>query len=1279
VKIRPTLRLVTSTLALIAIATAPAVADLSSPVCPQTSSLTTFSGTTLTTDCTSPTGSGCTVKGGVVASGSILQLQNNGSVFKNTSIAISDKISFAAVGDFNKDGWPDFVGTNITLYTDSSPTFLNIYLNQTWQNETCTNSACTTYTTTPNWNNAITPKFIQALNLHTSPNSTNDLGWAPVAAGDFNGDGWDDVFEMYVPDSAGANSGSWGYYTKMNMYLNKGANATSGSGPNACSGSPVGGCPQFANGYNAADSTITPYLNGANLSMPRSTTSIQAVDIDGDGRLDILVGAGDAHGTIHKFLNNCTLAVPHVVNNGLLKCAGNPTFTDGGALVTGLNIQGTATIPDSFYTNTGGSVPVFRYADFDGDGLRDLLVSSPDCGCTTAAYRMRLFKGCSTPSSTCSTSKLEKTASQFLNGVNASTAAEGRATAIITADFSLDGKPDIVLGTDSFQSGYGGDGYLWTNTGTSSPFTLNSAGSAAYADHIITRGTGTGESQDFDVGFVFDYDKDPQHTPDFLMADGNTSGNYYVFADRTSSTYVSCGSVVSGEVDLGAVTGTDSVITSGRITPSFSTNGGTVTFYMSNEPDPSPTWVQASLCSGSTTDYCATFPKPLGQTVRWKATLCSPSPYTTTPTVSSVGIKYTYTEASEHYTAGVIVSDGIAYAAAVREPADRGKLYALNAGLTLSPYWEAGSNLDAMADASRNIYTSVGSAQFTLTTANAGSAALKTAMGTPDAATTTSVVSWIRSARFGLGSTTSPLSHLGAVITSSPAVVSKPGLPGWYVFAPSSERSLVDAFVSSHATRVPLVMFGSKDGMLHALYSITSTVSAENYPANDARNGDEAWAYVPPTVLASMYSDYSTSLAANAAATDGESHDVANYYPDGSPTVFDYNANGTIKTVAMISEGNGGRNFSALDVSSTVNATSGVVTGPTPMWSASPGGTAAGYAFSKPIVTRVEIAGVERFLVIAGTGTDPTDTTFTTKGRVVSAYDLNTGTTLWQFQAKCTVTTDITGFETDDVAEPAPTPTVDGYIDRVVFGDACGYIYKVNPAVDAAGAYIANTGMGTITANTAPNGVTEYALFSTHTTAARLNANRVIAGTISAEVDGSTRMILYFGTGGLSSVSATLQNAFYAIYADTGAVRSTYMGACASGTCEKFYGGVVITSSQVLVTRTIDPAVATNTCDVGSTTVVGYELNASGSGSAFISDFSQSIGGAVQGSLYGDAGALYFADMSGNVSRVGTPRATFAGDDSTGGHLQGTGQSENGASTATSSSAFTLLGWRSVL
>ncbi|MGH9887805.1 MAG: hypothetical protein ACREBE_19895, partial [bacterium] len=308
---------------------------------------------------------------------------------------------------------------------------------------------------------------------------------------------------------------------------------------------------------------------------------------------------------------------------------------------------------------------------------------------------------------------------------------------------------------------------------------------------------------------------------------------------------------------------------------------------------------------------------------------------------------------------------------------------------------------------------------------------------------------------------------------------------------------------------------------------------------------------------------------------DGLNHLVVAAFPDGSPTLVDYQtSSGTFKTAAVIAEGNGGKSFSVVDVTQTVNPTTGAVTGPTPMWSATPGTSEAGQAYAKPSVVRVKIASAERYLVIAGSGVDYTDL-LDLKGRVVSAYDLTTGSLLWKFQSKCPLTSDITSFETDDTGEPG-SPTLDGFIDRIVFADKCGYVYKLNPAVDLAGGYLSNTGMGSITATTTPDGKTEYALFSTKLTSGGLGSDRTIGGTIAARTDATTRMVLLFGTGGLESVPATSANAFYAVYADTGAIRSKALGTCTLGACEKFYGGVVVTPQQVIFTKTLDPAIGTN-------------------------------------------------------------------------------------------------------
>src|SRR4029078_8819282 len=108
------------------------------------------------------------------------------------------------------------------------------------------------------------------------------------------------------------------------------------------------------------------------------------------------------------------------------------------------------------------------------------------------------------------------------------------------------------------------------------------------------------------------------------------------------------------------------------------------------------------------------------------------------------------------------------------------------------------------------------------------------------------------------------------------------------------------------------------------------------------------------------------------------------------PTLRDnHTARGTYKPAAVIAEGNGGKSFSVVDVTQTVNPTTGAVTGPTPMWSATPGTSEAGQAFAKPTVVRVKIANAERYLVIAGSGVDGTDL-LDLKGRIVSAYDLTT-------------------------------------------------------------------------------------------------------------------------------------------------------------------------------------------------------------------------------------------------------------------------------------------------
>jgi hypothetical protein len=168
-------------------------------------------------------------------------------------------------------------------------------------------------------------------------------------------------------------------------------------------------------------------------------------------------------------------------------------------------------------------------------------------------------------------------------------------------------------------------------------------------------------------------------------------------------------------------------------------------------------------------------------------------------------------------------------------------------------------------------------------------------------------------------------------------------------------------------------------------------------------------------------------------------------------------------------------------------------------------------------------------------------------------------------------------------------------------------------------------------------------------------------------------MILYFGTGGDEQFDVTKQNAFYAVYADDGTVRSKMLGTCVSNRCDKFYGGVVVTSEQVFMTRAKDPPVGTTTCDFGTSELVALGVNDSSGG--FVTQFTKALSSTTQSSLFGDAGALYLAGLSGDIVRIGTPRAANAGGDTDAGNAPG-GSDGAGAGANLASDPVTLLGWR---
>lgn len=1102
---------------------------------------------------------------------SSLQLTKEAGEFRATNFSVNSKVVAICAGDFDGDGWVDFVGGS------DGGRDVAFYKNITYENQVAPNI--------PDWNDPnyrTTPKFATPYymeheclgeNGHAAPTvCTAGGGGVTISCADFNNDGNLDFFYARSKEIGGNVSIS--PTNRADIFLGRGDGT-------------------FDNRYQAiASLSSLDYLSWSTDSTP--------YDYNGDSFQDLIVGhsLSDTSSAVHVFLSDGNAAAPKLVRSTAL-------------------VSGTA------LGKRGALASTFK--DMNQDGLPDLVLSGP------TDKDVWIYDGLS--GGGVSTTRR-----------NITDSFRGGATTIVSADFSQDGIPDILVASDNWN-------YNYNNIGGFSAYWKNNGGATPFSDGITQETTTRNNPYyDFDVGVVLDYDHDPDNTPDVIIADGNHAAGYVVLANRSVDKYATCGDIFSGVLELGTLAGVEMVVTGAKMTPTMIVPAGTsVKFYMSNE-DPAA-WHEASVCVDDSSSYCVSFPKPVGRSVRWKAELCSNSFQTLTPSISSVGIGFDYTLSKEHYRAGVVIDDGVAYVGAFQQPGSRGHFYATNAGLS-ETYWDFGTTLDAMSDAQRNIYTAdtTGKVRIDFTESNAGSASLQSTLGVVSTAQAEAIVQWQRSARFGVDST----AKLGSVETSTPAVVGAPAKPRWYYEADEPTQQRIDAFISDHKDRKKIVLFGSKDGAIHAVRNDPTNITSPD-------NGKESWAFIPARIAVGMLADYTNGTATS--------------YPDGSPTVADVIfPDDTIHTVAIISGGNGSRGITALDITETLDDTTGAIIGPTPLWHITPGGASAGQATSKPVIARVLVAGVQRFYAIMATGiaSENPNAPFT-KGRDLVAVDISTGDIVWQFQSECAVTSDISIFETDDVAEFG-SPVIDGYTDRAVWADACGNLYKVDPAQDIGTSYLSSSNTYTIsTGHLDPDGNDVKSVFATDVSACALGEDRAVYGTIGVRSDSSGRVALMFGTGGSEDVDPTLPNAFYTIYADNGEVRGCaggtpeegrILGDCTAGVCEKFYGGVVVTTKQILVTRSTDPPVGTGTCEFGQSKIAGLDLN------TLSEEFTVPTSSATTSSLYGDGGSIYFATLAGDLVRIGDPRAANAGEDSISGGTDGDVQ------VGTPGDGMRMLGWR---
>jgi type IV pilus assembly protein PilY1 len=901
-----------------------------------------------------------------------------------------------------------------------------------------------------------------------------------------------------------------------------------------------------------------PYTFVTSLSsLQRNTWMSMAAavyDYNGDGWNDLIWGAG----------TNSSFPSTMTTNGGDVLILINdknplaPKFVPSGKLLAnaGYNYRG----PNCL-----------AFADFTGDGVGDLLVGG------ASSNRLRLHAGLLGGGVSAAPQSLT---------FGAGTAAEGAASIMLVGDFSLDGKLDFVVGSDNWNwtvtdgssatNHIGGNAYYYQNDGDTQPF------SGGYTSQISSHGDPHSAPNlfDFDTGFAIDYDHDPDRTIDFMVADGNHAGNYYLFANRPSTTYVSCGTVASGVLDIGALATQEMTVTEVRLDPTQTLNGGSIAWEASN--DGGTTWHSMSPCADDAADYCVTFTNTVGNEIRWRANLCADATQTKTPLISGVGVSYSYVTADNHFRAGPIASDGLIYVGAFRSPGDAGRFYAVS-DETGAVVWDASAILDGLG--SRSIYTAAeDDTRLEFSTSSASDPLFQQTLLAPDAATASAIVTWQTSARFGLGSP----QVLGGIESSTAALLTPPRPPYWYTDddTSSAERALVDAYVTAYQTRPRLAFVGSKDGALHAIFT-------NPWNASDPDNGKEMWAFIPYDVAQRLDADR-VSGAVTA-------------YPDGSPTLASAKIGGAWRTVLVSGEANGGRYVYALDVTETIDPSTRAVNGPTPLWTFSDGNM--GRTYSKPAVARIDDAGSERWLAIFGSGPGLTSDL----GDTVYAVDLATGELVWRFDlddANAYVATDVTVSETDDEAGT----DIDGFADRVFFADNKGRVWKLDPAAHS-GTSIDPVG------SSIDVGLTHAALFTTKDTPGALGEERAIAGTLAAAEDPlDHELVLYFGTGGTEETSNSAQNAFYAVHAATGEIRNQFLPSAGV----KFYGGIAVNDGQIILSSGSDLS-GLGLCAPTAGEIVALDQV------SFSSLFSIPVGSKIVSPVFVQRGEFYTVNLQGEL------------------------------------------------
>jgi hypothetical protein len=928
-------------------------------------------------------------------------------------------INTITAGDFDNDGWPDFVGTS-SSYSNALVFVRNLGIN----------GHVGSFGITYNIDGTVCPLYPLSgpptrgvKNTAIDNDSVDGSEHCSLTSGDYDGDGDLDFF--YV-----VSYGNSPYNIKR-IWLYENRLIDTGT-------------------LSFAQIDRTAAWSGTLKGIAWSTTVMTTVDFDIDGDPDIIMG--NKAGDVIK------------INNKKLT-----TRIDGGSAKWNITtiLTGTQT---GWTSASNRGVSTVSIADFDLDTDLDIIlgsVSYPDIqywkndgngNFGAAPYR-----------------RFQDASGNIHNNLY-----DGAATVSIANDFDRDGDVDLVIGTDEWNFDTNSIKQMCAGSDTGSELggqcylLINNAGE--FSQRLIF----DGQLEipivcDFDLGANLDYDNDGDQ--DFLIADGNHTENYYLFINNIADVYNLQGIAQSTNItpaldpNLHAITRVR-ILNLVQSVVGGSSNGLAVTYYVSNNNGQD--WEVYATCAGSDIRNFGVLPDTIsgdwhtfehyGSRLKWKAVLEAeddhipefPQASFETPRIDNIQFEIIYVDRKEYSRTSVAATVADNSGAAIKLiiggtfyfPGWEGHLIAYDV-TAMSPIntsyselrtvsrsdlsdptgreivapgteilWDAGSLLAARSASDRHIYTAVPNGggttlnrlDFSVVNVSTLEPYLQDFQGDDDG-----LINFIR----GEGRDW----KLGDINHSNPVVVGPPN-------GVSSQMGAgYDAFKLTWEDRAKVLYVGANDGMIHCF---------------DILTGEELWGFIPYNLLPKLKSMWAVDQITL------ERYFARDVYVDGSPAVADVLVGGTWKTVLICGQGpgkgsviGGGTNYYfALDVTDPEN--------PQPLWELT--ADTMGETWSVPDIGKVTKDGADAWVAFIGSGYDNDPDPGAVLGNVFYAVNLADGSIFWTFEADEVDTSDPgrTNDQFPNIQNTLPgSPSHvdinrDGYVDRVYIGDLDGRLWKVD-------------------------------------------------------------------------------------------------------------------------------------------------------------------------------------------------------------------------------------------